>query len=120
MEERRSPTPAAVRKRTAIRCLQKALEQERLCLHYQPIVDAQGACVERVEALLRWRPLGPPPGTECPQGPQAESLTELLYAVEDGGPGGEAARVELTELFRAPLAFGTPVCAAWSGPARGP
>jgi EAL domain-containing protein (putative c-di-GMP-specific phosphodiesterase class I) len=82
MEERRSPTPAAVRKRTAIRCLQKALEQERLCLHYQPIVDAQGACVERVEALLRWRPLGPPPGTECPQGPQAESLTELLYAAE--------------------------------------
>jgi EAL domain-containing protein (putative c-di-GMP-specific phosphodiesterase class I) len=82
MRERRSPTPAAVRKRTAIRCLQKALEQERLCLHYQPIVDARAARVERVEALLRWRPPGPPPGTDCPEEPGEESLTELICAAE--------------------------------------
>ena len=82
MRERRSPTPAAVRKRTAIRCLQKALEQERLCLHYQPIVDAQAARVERVEALLRWRPPGPPPGADCPDEEEERALTELICAAE--------------------------------------
>jgi EAL domain-containing protein (putative c-di-GMP-specific phosphodiesterase class I) len=82
MRERRSPTPAAVRKRTAIRCLQKALEQERLCLHYQPIVDARAARVERVEALLRWRPPGPPPGTDCPDEEEERALTELICAAE--------------------------------------
>ena len=72
MRERRSPTPAAARKRTAIRCLQQALEQERLCLHYQPIVDARAGAVERVEALLRWR---------CPEA-EEESLSDLIWAAE--------------------------------------
>ena len=80
MKERRSPTPAAARKRAAIRCLQQALQEERLCLHYQPIVDARDGRVERAEALLRWR-APPPAATECPQ-PQPESLSELIWAAE--------------------------------------
>ena len=53
MKERRSPTPAAVRKRRAIRRLQQAMDEQRLCLHYQPIVDARTSRADRVEALLR-------------------------------------------------------------------
>ena len=53
MRERRSPTPAAVEKRTAIRRLQEAMEEQRLCLHYQPIVDTRTSRTERVEALIR-------------------------------------------------------------------
>jgi len=52
--ERRSPTPAASRKREAIRKLKAALAEERLVLHYQPIVDARDSRVV-AEALLRWR-----------------------------------------------------------------
>ena len=72
MRERRSPTPAAVEKRTAIRRLQEAMEEQRLCLHYQPIVDTRTSRTERVEALMRWRD------------PEREdgALTELIWAAE--------------------------------------
>jgi EAL domain-containing protein (putative c-di-GMP-specific phosphodiesterase class I) len=70
--ERRSPTPAAARKREAIRQLKGALEEERFILHYQPIVAARDARVAGVEALLRWRK---------PKKEQ-ESLTTLIGAVE--------------------------------------
>ena len=53
--ERRSPTPAAVRKREAIRYLKAAMHDGRIVLHYQPIVRADDAVVANVEALLRWR-----------------------------------------------------------------
>ena len=53
--ERRSPTPAAARKRAAIRKLKAAMAQGRLVLHYQPIVGARDSRVVAVEALLRWR-----------------------------------------------------------------
>jgi EAL domain-containing protein (putative c-di-GMP-specific phosphodiesterase class I) len=53
--ERRSPTPAAARKRQAIRKLKTALAEDRLVLHYQPIVGARDSRVVAVEALLRWR-----------------------------------------------------------------
>jgi EAL domain-containing protein (putative c-di-GMP-specific phosphodiesterase class I) len=53
--ERRSPTPAAVRKREAIRKLKAAMAEERLVLHYQPIVGARDSRAVAVEALLRWR-----------------------------------------------------------------
>jgi EAL domain-containing protein (putative c-di-GMP-specific phosphodiesterase class I) len=72
MRERRSPTPAATRKRIAIRRLQEAMRGERLCLHYQPIVDARSGRVERVEALLRWRHAAP----------DADSLSELIGSAE--------------------------------------
>ena len=70
--ERRSPTPAAVHKREAIRRLKKALDEGRFVLHYQPIVRAADSHVESVEALLRWRR------------PDAETddITELLASVE--------------------------------------
>jgi len=42
-DERRSPTPAAVHKRDAIRRLKEALAADRFVLHYQPIVDAHDA-----------------------------------------------------------------------------
>jgi EAL domain-containing protein (putative c-di-GMP-specific phosphodiesterase class I) len=53
--ERRSPTPAAARKREAIRKLKAAMAAERLVLHYQPIVGARDSRAVAVEALLRWR-----------------------------------------------------------------
>jgi EAL domain-containing protein (putative c-di-GMP-specific phosphodiesterase class I) len=53
--ERRSPTPAAVRKREAIRYLKAAMHEGRMVLHYQPIVRADDSAVAYVEALLRWR-----------------------------------------------------------------
>jgi EAL domain-containing protein (putative c-di-GMP-specific phosphodiesterase class I) len=69
--ERRSPTPAAARKREAIRRLKQALAEERFVLHYQPIT-AEGGRVESVEALLRWRR----PDEE------KDDITELLASVE--------------------------------------
>jgi EAL domain-containing protein (putative c-di-GMP-specific phosphodiesterase class I) len=53
--ERRSPTPAAVRKREAIRRLKAALAEQRFVLHYQPFVAAPDLRIAGVEALLRWR-----------------------------------------------------------------
>jgi EAL domain-containing protein (putative c-di-GMP-specific phosphodiesterase class I) len=53
--ERRSPTPAAAQKRAAIHKLKAALAEERLVLHYQPIVGARDSRLVDVEALLRWR-----------------------------------------------------------------
>jgi len=70
--ERRSPTPAATRKRTAIQRLKKALVEDRLVPLYQPIVSARDSRVERVEALLRWRK----PKKE------RETLTDLIWAAE--------------------------------------
>jgi EAL domain-containing protein (putative c-di-GMP-specific phosphodiesterase class I) len=70
--ERRSPTPAAARKRTAIRHLKQAVVDDRLVLLYQPIVSARDLRVERVEALLRWRK----PKKE------RETITDLIWAVE--------------------------------------
>jgi len=35
--------------------LRRALDQQQLCLHYQPIVDSADGTVTGVEALLRWR-----------------------------------------------------------------
>ena len=70
--ERRSPTPAAARKREAIRELKAALAGDRLRLLYQPVVNASDARVERVEALLRWRTPKEEPAT----------LTDLIWAAE--------------------------------------
>jgi EAL domain-containing protein (putative c-di-GMP-specific phosphodiesterase class I) len=70
--ERRSPTPAATRKRTAIRHLKQAVVEDRLVLLYQPIVSARDSRVERAEALLRWRK----PKKE------RETLTDLIWAAE--------------------------------------
>jgi EAL domain-containing protein (putative c-di-GMP-specific phosphodiesterase class I) len=70
--ERRSPTPAAARKREAIRHLKTAVAEDRLHLLYQPIVTTPDFRVERVEALLRWRK---------PKKEQ-ETLTELIRSVE--------------------------------------
>ena len=70
--ERRSPTPAAARKRTAIAHLKAAVVEDRIHLLYQPIVNARDLRVERVEALLRWR---------RPKKEQ-EPLTDLICAVE--------------------------------------
>ena len=70
--ERRSPTPAAGRKRAAIHHLKTAVAEDRLHLLYQPIVNAGDSRVERVEALLRWRK---------PQREQ-QTLIDLIWSVE--------------------------------------
>ena len=70
--ERRSPTPAAERKRTAIHHLKTAVAEDRLHLLYQPIVTTPDFRVERVEALLRWRK---------PKQEQ-ETLTDLIWSAE--------------------------------------
>ena len=70
--DRRSPTPAATRKRNAIQHLKSALIEDRIHLLYQPVVRATDARVTKVEALLRWRK------------PKAEKemLTELIWSAE--------------------------------------
>lgn len=70
--ERRSPTPAATRKRDAIQHLKTAVAEDRVHLLYQPVVRASDAKVTKVEALLRWRR------------PKAEKavLTELIWSAE--------------------------------------
>jgi EAL domain-containing protein (putative c-di-GMP-specific phosphodiesterase class I) len=70
--ERRSPTPAAVHKREAIRRLKDAMAADRFVLHYQPLVGARDGRVASVEALLRWR---------APEREQ-DSITELIQSVE--------------------------------------
>jgi diguanylate cyclase len=70
--ERRSPTPAAARKRSAIRHLKGAVAEDRVHILYQPVVNARDSRVERVEALLRWRK----PRKE------RENLTDLICAAE--------------------------------------
>ena len=70
--ERRSPTPAAVHKREAIRRLKEAMAAERFVLHYQPLVAARDGRVASVEALLRWR---------TPEREQ-DSIAELIQSVE--------------------------------------
>jgi diguanylate cyclase len=61
-QERRSPTPGAARKREAIRTLKAGVVEDRILLHYQPIVEPDGVRTVGVEALMRWRPPedGPP------------------------------------------------------------
>jgi EAL domain-containing protein (putative c-di-GMP-specific phosphodiesterase class I) len=70
--ERRSPTPGAARKREAIRRLKQALAEERLVLHYQPIVEARSGAVASVEALLRFKD----------GAPEAEDLARLVRRAE--------------------------------------
>jgi len=71
-DERRSPTPAAVHKREAIRRLKDAMQAGRFVLHYQPIVSAREGRVASVESLLRWRT------SDQDQDP----VTDLLQSVE--------------------------------------
>jgi len=71
-DERRSPTPAAVHKRDAIRRLKQALVDDRFVLHYQPIVGAHDGRAVSAEALLRWRD---------PEEDQ-HAITELLQSAE--------------------------------------
>jgi EAL domain-containing protein (putative c-di-GMP-specific phosphodiesterase class I) len=71
-DERRSPTPAAVHKREAIRRLKDAMVGDRFVLHYQPIVDAHDGRAVSAEALLRWRD---------PDEDQ-DAITELLQSAE--------------------------------------
>ena len=73
--ERRSPTPAAARKRKGVRHLKQALIDGRFDLHYQPIVSVRDGSVASVEALLRWKD---------PAAEQAEhaELAGLVWLVE--------------------------------------
>jgi EAL domain-containing protein (putative c-di-GMP-specific phosphodiesterase class I) len=71
-DERRSPTPAAVHKRDAIRRLKEAMAEDRFVLHYQPIVDAHDGRAVSAEALLRWRD----------SGEDHDAIAELLQSVE--------------------------------------
>jgi EAL domain-containing protein (putative c-di-GMP-specific phosphodiesterase class I) len=89
--ERRSPTPAAVRKREAIRYLKAAMHQGRIQLHYQPIVRADDGAVANVEALLRW------------QEPEKEAreLEELIKAAERSPVIFRLEHWTLGEAFRA-------------------
>lgn len=70
--DRRSQAVPALRRRESIAHLKQALAEERLVVHYQPIVDAATAEPVAAEGLLRWRR------------PEAESdeLSVLLAAAE--------------------------------------
>jgi diguanylate cyclase len=72
VRERRSPTPAAVHKREAIRRLKSALSQGRFVIHFQPIVRSADGRADRVEALLRWRE----------EAEETDELTLLVTAAE--------------------------------------
>jgi EAL domain-containing protein (putative c-di-GMP-specific phosphodiesterase class I) len=89
--ERRSPTPAAVHKRTAIHHLKAAVAEDRIHLLYQPIVRARDFEVERVEALLRWRK----PRRET------ETLTDLIMSAERSPVIFKLENWILDEAFRA-------------------
>jgi diguanylate cyclase (GGDEF)-like protein len=47
-----------VMRNTMTDALRKALEDKKLELHYQPIVDAHTRAITRVEGLVRWKPVG--------------------------------------------------------------
>lgn len=70
--DRRGQKSGSLRKRESIRRLKEALAEDRLALHYQPIVDLATGRPVSAEALLRWRQ------------PQAEqgTLTDLAAAAE--------------------------------------
>ena len=70
--ERRSPTPAATRKRDAIQHLKSAVMEDRIHLLYQPVVRASDGAAVKVEALLRWRK----PKAET------ETLADLIWLAE--------------------------------------
>lgn len=53
--DRRNRQPAGLRQRECIRILKQALAEDRLVVHYQPIVEARSRRPVSVEALLRWR-----------------------------------------------------------------
>ena len=53
--DRRAQKPAALKKRECIRRLKDAMTEDRLALHYQPIVDLSTRRPVSAEALLRWR-----------------------------------------------------------------
>ena len=89
--ERRSPTPAALRTRDAIRRLKAAMDGKRFVLHYQPLVGAGDGAVKGVEALLRWRH----PDRE------KDDITELLLAAEKGPVIFKIENWTLGEAFRA-------------------
>jgi EAL domain-containing protein (putative c-di-GMP-specific phosphodiesterase class I) len=72
MQDRRSPTPGAMRKREAIHELTAALAKGRVELHYQPLVQAAGGAVAGVEALLRWKD----------KGSARHALADLIWAAE--------------------------------------
>ena len=93
--ERRSPTPAAARKRSAIHHLKAALAEDRIHLQYQPIVSAADSRVERVEALLRWRK----PKQE------KQTLTDLIWAAERSPVIFELENWILDRSFRAAAAW---------------
>lgn len=93
--ERRSPTPAAARKRSAIRHLKEAVAEDRVHLLYQPIVSASDSRVERVEALLRWRR----PKQE------KENLTDLIWSAERSPVIFKLENWILDEAFRAAAAW---------------
>jgi len=94
-QERRSPTPAAVHKREAIRRLKEALAQDRFVLHYQPIVGARDGVVLGAEALLRWR---------APDG-EHDSVNELVQAVERSPVIFKLENWTLAEALRAARAW---------------
>jgi EAL domain-containing protein (putative c-di-GMP-specific phosphodiesterase class I) len=95
-DERRSPTPAAVHKREAIRRLKEAMQAGRFVLHYQPIVSARDGRVASVEALLRWR---------TPDREQ-DSITELIQSVEQSPVIFKLENWTLGEALRAARAWG--------------
>ena len=69
--------------------LQRALQQNELVLHYQPIVDLRSFECRRVEALLRWRSRR---GLVHP--------TELIRIAEDTGQLGAVGRWVVHEAVR--------------------
>ena len=70
--DRRSPTPAAARKRAAIAALEEGVAEERIGLLYQPIVEPDGLRVVSVEALMRWK-----------NGEQAgPAISDLIFSAE--------------------------------------
>ena len=67
-------------RRELVRSLRQAIAEERLELHYQPIVDVESAEIHAIEALARWRhPLhGPiPPGVFIPLAESAGLIVPL-------------------------------------------